>query len=155
MVIQNLMIALYLHQLWTRYSGLSGWLYEHCDGANRRVRERPTEEQVWWRLHKRQQRYVCHVYFNQTPICLPFLRSDCLLFGCSPIHQHVEAVPHRRSIGRVEHSHHHDVISRSLTRLLVVIWLVLPFSILYLLSAVLPADRDLSGTISIWCYLRF
>lgn len=42
----------------TRYIGLSGWLYEHRNGADRGVREWPVEEQVWRRLHKGQQRSV-------------------------------------------------------------------------------------------------
>lgn len=86
--------------LMIRYSGLPGWLYEHRNGANRGVREWSAEEQVWWCLHKRQQRCVldfriCFFVFVHIISVLPV--SWCLLSECkcSVIHQHDEANPHR------------------------------------------------------------
>jgi hypothetical protein len=92
----------------TRYIGLSGWLYEHRNGADRGVREWPVEEQVWRCLHKGQQRYDLDFQIqsscplrtvSSSQFCFLLVRRDTYPDACCPkcssVHQHDEADPCR------------------------------------------------------------
>jgi len=101
----------------TRYIGLSGRLYEHRNGADWGVREWPVEEQVWWCLHKGQQRYDLDFQTQSLNVSSPencFIVSILfsasvyiswhLLSKCSFVHQHVEADPYWWCIDGLEPS---------------------------------------------------
>ena len=133
--------------LMIRYSRLPWWLYEHRDGADRGVRKWSAEEQVWWRLHKRQQWYVLdfkiHFSVVSSPMSIispspPILQSAYayvswhLLPECSFIHQHVEADTHRWCVGLSGALPFLSCNSQAIN--LVALWLDASFQSLYLLS---------------------